>query len=203
MKSQVLLTVWYNISGEAAGEIWHWSLSGVKGLSHWVGVCHWHCEKLTLFLRVIVQHYDTLVKNNSCWFGTLLKAGPRILDPIQEMVYFSWKPTVRVMKVLVGQRSDFFMPTGTCNSTQEDSPYWPGNKMWEVARPCTGKVGELHPTPPPPPPTHTPINLIGRHLFMRFQNSNTIDKCHFYCPKFKDIQLSRKQTPSGIRRSVC
>ena len=32
MKSQVLLTVWCNISGEAAGEIWHWSLSGVKGL---------------------------------------------------------------------------------------------------------------------------------------------------------------------------
>ena len=32
MKSQVLLTVWCNISGEAAREIWHWSLSGVKGL---------------------------------------------------------------------------------------------------------------------------------------------------------------------------
>ena len=30
-KSQVLLTVWCNISGEAAGEIWHWSLLGVKG----------------------------------------------------------------------------------------------------------------------------------------------------------------------------
>ena len=34
MKSQVLHTVWcYIISGEAAGEIWHWSLSGVKGLT--------------------------------------------------------------------------------------------------------------------------------------------------------------------------
>ena len=32
MKSQVLHTVWHSISGEAAGEIWHWSLSGVKGL---------------------------------------------------------------------------------------------------------------------------------------------------------------------------
>ena len=33
MKSQVLHTVWCNISGEAAGEIWYdWSLSGVKGL---------------------------------------------------------------------------------------------------------------------------------------------------------------------------
>ena len=32
MKSQVLHTVWCHISCEAAGEIWHWSLSGVKGL---------------------------------------------------------------------------------------------------------------------------------------------------------------------------
>ena len=31
MKSQVLHAVWCNISGEAAGEIWHWSLLGVKG----------------------------------------------------------------------------------------------------------------------------------------------------------------------------
>ena len=32
MKNQALLTVWCNISGGAGGEIWHWSLSGVKGL---------------------------------------------------------------------------------------------------------------------------------------------------------------------------
>ena len=32
MKSQVLHTVWCHISCEAAGEFWHWSLSGVKGL---------------------------------------------------------------------------------------------------------------------------------------------------------------------------
>ena len=33
MKSQVLHTVWCNIPVEAAGEIWHWSLLGVKGLT--------------------------------------------------------------------------------------------------------------------------------------------------------------------------
>ena len=33
MKSQVLHTVWCHISCEAAGEFWHWSLSGVKGLT--------------------------------------------------------------------------------------------------------------------------------------------------------------------------
>ena len=35
MKSKVLLTVWCHISCEAAGEFWHWSLSGVKGLKIW------------------------------------------------------------------------------------------------------------------------------------------------------------------------
>ena len=40
MKSQVLHTVWCNISGEAAGEIWNWSLSGVKGLTHRRGNQH-------------------------------------------------------------------------------------------------------------------------------------------------------------------
>ena len=34
MKSQVLHTVWCHISCEAAGEFWHWSLSGVKGLTN-------------------------------------------------------------------------------------------------------------------------------------------------------------------------
>ena len=34
MKSQVLHTVWCHISCEAAGEFWHWSLSGVKGLTY-------------------------------------------------------------------------------------------------------------------------------------------------------------------------
>ena len=32
MESQVLHTVWCNIAGEAAGEIWNWSFLGVKGL---------------------------------------------------------------------------------------------------------------------------------------------------------------------------
>ena len=32
MKSKVLHTVWCNIPGEAAGEIWNWSLLGLKGL---------------------------------------------------------------------------------------------------------------------------------------------------------------------------
>ena len=46
------------------------------------------------------------------------------VDPIQEMVYFSWQPTMRVTK---GCRSDFLMPTGACNPTQEGLPIRPGN----------------------------------------------------------------------------
>ena len=37
MKSQVLHTVWCNISGEAAGGIWHWSLLEVTGLNPYGG----------------------------------------------------------------------------------------------------------------------------------------------------------------------
>ena len=33
MENQVLQTVWCNISGDASGEIWNWSLLGVKDLS--------------------------------------------------------------------------------------------------------------------------------------------------------------------------
>ena len=38
MKSQVLHTVWCNISGEAAGDIWHRSFLGVKGLTRFMSV---------------------------------------------------------------------------------------------------------------------------------------------------------------------
>ena len=38
MKSQVLHTVWCNMTGEATGEIWSWSLLGVKGLRHYLVV---------------------------------------------------------------------------------------------------------------------------------------------------------------------
>ena len=37
MKSQVLHTVWRNISAKAAGEIWYSSLLGVKGLQIYLG----------------------------------------------------------------------------------------------------------------------------------------------------------------------
>ena len=36
MKSQAFYTVWCYISGEAEGEIWNWSLLGVKGLEGWL-----------------------------------------------------------------------------------------------------------------------------------------------------------------------
>ena len=38
MKSQIPHTVRCNITGEAAEEIWHWSLLGVKGLKGWENV---------------------------------------------------------------------------------------------------------------------------------------------------------------------
>ena len=48
LKSQVLLTMWYNITGEAAGEIWTWSL-GLRGYEP--RQCEWLCEMLLGTLR--------------------------------------------------------------------------------------------------------------------------------------------------------
>ena len=48
MKSQVLHTVWCDISGEAAGEICNWSLLGVKGQTRILLIQHQravdHCD---------------------------------------------------------------------------------------------------------------------------------------------------------------
>ena len=68
------------------------------------GVYCWHCETLT---REFSEW--NLVQESFCWFGTLFKTGPQILDPIQEMVHFSWQPAIREMNVL-GRQSDFFDP---------------------------------------------------------------------------------------------
>ena len=62
MKSQVLHTVWCNISGEAAGEIWNWSLFGMKGLNalclikfcfpaHSLSRLRWRSRRSDLVLR--------------------------------------------------------------------------------------------------------------------------------------------------------
>ena len=57
-KSKVLFTVWRNIYGEAAGEIWNWSLLGVKGLidaafdSNFSAVDSF---ALTVFVRFVVE----------------------------------------------------------------------------------------------------------------------------------------------------
>ena len=65
MRSQVLQTVWCYISGEAAGEIWSWSLCGVKGfiLEHrpfvsWIIRFHFFAKKITgLMLSLFLSRF--------------------------------------------------------------------------------------------------------------------------------------------------
>ena len=52
MKSQVLHTVWCNIFNETAGEIWSWSLLGVKGLNDFSTSCH---------IRISEEHANSLL----------------------------------------------------------------------------------------------------------------------------------------------
>ena len=67
MKSQVLHTVWCDISGEAAGEIWHWSLLGVKGLSL--------CYTVKLFSRncITIQVSPKIASCNAVGFVKLFQ----------------------------------------------------------------------------------------------------------------------------------
>ena len=73
MKSHVLHTVWCNISGEAAGEIWNWSALGLKGViqfskfTHPLGFVHmtFVClsrngvfHKASVFESANVQFFD-------------------------------------------------------------------------------------------------------------------------------------------------
>ena len=46
MKSQVLHTVWCDISGEAAEEMWKWSLLRVKGLNYQFSLAHLYISLL-------------------------------------------------------------------------------------------------------------------------------------------------------------
>ena len=61
MKSQVLHTTWCNISGEAAGGIWNWSLLGVKVLNvYWL---RYRC--MSSRYAVFTVHW--LVQTGSCF----------------------------------------------------------------------------------------------------------------------------------------
>ena len=52
MKSQVLCNVWYYISGEAAGKIWCWSLSGMKGSANFNAI-PFYVSRLTNDISII------------------------------------------------------------------------------------------------------------------------------------------------------
>ena len=70
MKSQVLHTVWCHISCEAAGEFWHWSLSGVKGLigGGWAestfSPTHYFFKIESLTAMIVLSGHT---QNNSYW----------------------------------------------------------------------------------------------------------------------------------------
>ena len=55
MQSQVLHTVWCNISGQAAGEIQNWSVLGVKGLT----------KALTLILALDQKRTNAFYSDNA------------------------------------------------------------------------------------------------------------------------------------------
>ena len=79
MKSQVLHTVWCNTSGEAAGEIWNWSLLGVKGF------------KSSIFPNTQIHLLFSHVRNrlhrqlNSTQSNTLVCASILCFSPVKQL----------------------------------------------------------------------------------------------------------------------
>ena len=69
MKSQVLHTVWCNITGEAAGEIWAWSLLGfyVSWSVHWFFVFLFLCISFFPLFRLFAVRFLELVRFSPTW----------------------------------------------------------------------------------------------------------------------------------------
>ena len=83
MKSQVLHTAWYNISAEDAGEIWHWSLLGVKR------------NRLLGTLRRWQWCWSRIKKDEICWithpsccYQDHNKIAPTLHDPSWFLYFF-------------------------------------------------------------------------------------------------------------------
>ena len=83
MKSQVLHTVWCNISGEAAGEIWNWSPLGAKGLMNQISTPA-ACGLNVMDRILVVYHFGRsllvgiVMETSSAWclFLTLVSSLP-------------------------------------------------------------------------------------------------------------------------------
>ena len=103
-KSQVLHTVWCYIFGEAAGEIWHWSLLGIKIWMldlHSLGSCCWP--------QVI--HYDPFQittskaerKKNANWDSQWNRIGRRCANANHIQFVFKMVHISSVVKFIAGR----------------------------------------------------------------------------------------------------
>ena len=170
MKSQVLHTVWCHISCEVAGEFWHWSLSGVKGLTlslprskspfsqpcvndtySW-GSEHWWSHVLpTVWLYFLVRLQGTFEIDHSwewkdeSWSNTsniLLQAGSALLP------------------LLATQRWSRDITAVTCNATLPR-----GKLQGNAARPTSPWQPALRISRPRSRPSHQrvlPLDLRGQ-----------------------------------------
>ena len=107
MKSQVLHAVWCYISGEAAGEIWYWSLFGVegsRGLGSVICVVSRLYDKLDQFRAItgfgtsrsiLMVHYSTSALLHNCIIGLqtqeiTARMSPSVLKPLDNGTTVKW-----------------------------------------------------------------------------------------------------------------
>ena len=123
MKSQVLLTVWCNMTGEATGEIWTWTLLGVKELKCTVSTfCmlllsgHTHLSSIVKACRVLLRFALTRLDSNqdSC-----------VLTKVQYGLGI-------FVKYVWGLHNANFCMNYAYESTILDKSPWDRLKLWQV-----------------------------------------------------------------------
>ena len=104
MKSHVLLTVWCNIcniSGGAGGEIWHWSLSGVKGLKS---------------ISLLIDDFDAQVDSNG--WKVFLATFPRVHQPLENSTFTAIVHTNR--EIVQNSHNEFCLETNSRHALEDN-----------------------------------------------------------------------------------
>ena len=122
MKSQVLHTVWCNISGEAAGEICNWSLLGVKAIFCVVCLC---CMMTMKTLYSCVKCNQASVWDSSEWTGSDRKLKSTRIERFafaetkwNRISAQNWEMAFYVGDVRAWHQWFVFIETSCCNFTK-------------------------------------------------------------------------------------
>ena len=176
MKSQVLHTVWCNISGEAAGEIWNWPLVGVKGLMR------------SMFAGLI----SPTSKRRSRKYSTLDEAGDwfrqRAYDAYDEFHaiwtynFYKWRTGHKNETRIVSQSNwNYYRQHWQIRDLTIPEVMGRLASLWWAVRPVYPAYWSIRNSHVPPPPlpgsslwSKSPFKCVFLNFSISFQNKNVM-----------------------------